>query len=248
VGCPDDADCDGIPNAQDPSPQIPNYTAWTGWTKPSKFKGWVVDELSNALSGPFVHENITAVTTVKNTSDMVCVTADREVRKTKLTDLREGDFTPVVNPWTHIKALPVGDYVVGNEEGAFSYRGRYLSTPFADSQVGSSTIDEPLFFENAYLAIAETAWMHLGDEHNEKQVHRLDFSFRKHSFGHLWAYVESDDGKVSGQYKGELKEHMKVFTNVRGRRFRIRMFVATHHQHPWNLRDIAVGHLVGKSF
>ena len=90
--------------------------------------------------------------------------------------------------------------------------------------------------------------MHLGDEHSEKQVHRLDFSFRKHSFGHLWAYVESDDGKVSGQYKGELKEHMKVFTNVRGRRFRIRMFVATHHQHPWNLREMALGYLQGQSF
>jgi hypothetical protein len=248
VGCPDDADCDGVPDAQDPSPQIPNDTQWTGWTKPSKFKGWVVDELSSALSGPFVHEDVTALTTVKNTSDMICVTADRDVRKTKLTDLREGDFTPVVNPWTTLKALPTGDYVVGNADGVFSYRGRYITSPFADSETGSSSIDKPLFFEDAYLAIAETAWMHLGDEHSEKQVHRLDFSFRKHSFGHLWAYVESDEGKVSGQYKGELKEHMKVFTNVRGRRFRIRMFIATHHQHPWNLRDIAVGHLIGKSF
>jgi hypothetical protein len=224
------------------------WRQWAGWTKPPRFKGWVVDELSNALTGPFAHENVTALTTVKNTSDMVCVTENGDVKTTNLADLREGNFEPVVNPWTDLISLPGSDYLVANADGAFSYRGRYVSTPFGESNVGSSLIQEPLFFKDAYLAIAETAWMHLGDEHSEKQVHRLDFSFRKHSFGHLWAYVESDDGKVSGQYKGELEEHMKVFTNVRGRRFRIRMFVATHHQHPWNLRDIAVGHLVGKSF
>ena len=223
-------------------------TDWTGYTMPTRYKGWVVDELSNSLTGPFAHEDLTALTTVKNTSDMVCVTADRKIKKTNLADLREGDFTSVVNPWTDTSVIPSGHFVVGNVDGAFSYRGRNLSSPFADSQIGSSTVTNPLFFDDAYLAVAETAWMHLGDEHNEKQVHRLDFSFRKHSFGHLWAYVENDEGKVSGQYKGELKEHVKVFTNLRGRRFRIRMFIATHHSHPWNLREIAVGHLAGKSF
>ena len=222
--------------------------SWAGWTKPTKYKGWVVDELSNALTGPFVHEDLTALTTVKNTSDMVCVTADKEVKKTNLADLREGDFTPVTNPWTSLDVLPSGDFIVANKDGAFNYRGRSIASPFADSVIGPSTVSEPMFFKDAYLAIFETAWMHLGDEHNEKQVHRLDYSFRKHSFGHLWAYVENDEGKVSGQYKGELKEHMKVFTNVRGRRFRIRTFIATHDDHPWNLREIAVGHLMGKSF
>tara|TARA_B110000495_G_scaffold99293_1_gene85869 strand:- start:369 stop:686 length:318 start_codon:yes stop_codon:yes gene_type:complete len=105
-----------------------------------------------------------------------------------------------------------------------------------------------LFFEHGSLSLAETAWIHLGDEHNEKQIHRIDLSFRKNSFGHLWLFVQNDEGKVKGQYKGEIREHMKVFTNLRGRRVRIRMFVATHRDHPWNLREMSIGHLVGNSF
>jgi len=224
-------------------------TDWLGSTQSPKYKGWVVDELTDSLSGPFVHENVTALTSVKNSSNLVAVTADYAVKKTDLTDMRESNFAAVTNPWTDTSAvLTTGNFVVGNTEGAFSYRGKYLTSPFADPQDGISLITTALFFSNAYLSIAETAWMHLGNEHNEKQVHRVDLAFRKNSFGHLWLYVESDEGKVSGQYKGALQEHVKVFTNLRGRRFRVRMFVATHNDYPWNLREMAVGHLVGKSF
>ena len=41
---------------------------------------------------------------------------------------------------------------------------------------------------------------------------------------------------------------MKVFTNLRGRRFKVKLFIATHKKYPWALREIAVGHLRGKSF
>tara|TARA_B100001094_G_scaffold127565_2_gene123543 strand:- start:10632 stop:12830 length:2199 start_codon:yes stop_codon:yes gene_type:complete len=247
-----DTDGDGVgDNASNIEIVGESMSSWTGWTKPSRFNGWAVDKLSNALTGPFSCEDVTALTSVKNTSDMVCVTSDLKVKSTDLTDLREGGFKEVDifgGLWNDL-TQPVGnDFIVGNHDGAFSYRGRYLTTPFAKTKVGSSTITKPLFFSNAYLSIAETAWMHLGNEHDEKQVHRIDFAFRKNSAGHLWAYVESDEGKVSGQYKGELKEHIKVFTNVRGRRFRIRMFIATHSKYPWNLREMAVGYLVGKSF
>jgi hypothetical protein len=111
-------------------------------------------------------------------------------------------------------------------------------------------IDSPLYFEDGHLAIAETAWMHLGNEHNNKQVHRLDFNFSTGSFGHLWAYIQSDSeqGKVSGQYKGPIENNVRVFTNIRGRRFRVKLFIATHKDYPWNLREMAVGHLTGKSF
>ena len=105
-----------------------------------------------------------------------------------------------------------------------------------------------MFFRDAYLAVAETNWVHLGDEHNEKQVHRVDLSFHKNSFGHLWCYVANEEKQYSGQYKGVIKEHVKVFTNIRGRRFKIKMLVATHTKHPWALREMSIGHLYGKSF
>ena len=106
----------------------------------------------------------------------------------------------------------------------------------------------PLFFKDSHLAIAETNWLHLGDEHNEKQCYRVDLSFRKNSCGYLWLYVKGEDEKVKGQYKGKIKEHMKVITNLRGRCLRVQMFVATHNDCPWAMREMAIGHLYGKSF
>jgi hypothetical protein len=152
--------------------------------------------------------------------------------------------------WEVVDCSGGNDFIVGNKEGAFAYRGRYLTEPFATSEIGSTTISDPMYFENAYLSIAETAWMHLGNEHNNKQVHRLDFNFSTGSFGHMWAYVQSDSekGKVSGQYKGLIKNNVRIFSNLRGRRFRVKILIATHKSHPWNLREMAVGHLTGKSF
>lgn len=227
---------------------------FVGWTRPSKYKGWVFSDLSDSLSGPFVHENLTALTTVQNTSDMVSVNEEYKINKTNLADLKAVDFSTPPALWEDRNGPPAGgvmneETIVASEtDGSFAYRGRYLASPFAESVIGPATINNPYYFRKAYLAIAETAWMHLGDEHSEKQVHRVDLHFTPKSAGHVWLYVESDEGKVSGQYKGSIKEHVKVFTNLRGRTFRIKMFVATHHDHPWNLREMAVGHLLGKSF
>ena len=225
---------------------------FNGWTRPSRYKGYVYSELGDSVSGPFVHENLTALTSARNGSDLVCVTEEDEIKRTPLVDFRERDFSePPAGLWSDLTTAPAGDdFIVGNKDGAFAYRGRHLSEPFAASQIGSTTVSDPLYFEDAYLAIAETAWMHLGNEHNNKQIHRLDFNFSTGSFGHMWAYIQSDSeqGKVSGQYKGLIKDNVRVFTNIRGRRFRVKLFIATHKEHPWNLREMAVGHLTGKSF
>ena len=234
--------------------EVVGKCTFEGWTRPSKYKGWVFSELTDSLSGPFVHENLTTLTTVPNTSDMVSVTEGFGVKQTDLVDLKPTGFAkpPDLWPdrdWPPTSAVDGQEMIVCSEtDGSFAYRGKYLSSPFAEPVTSPATIANPCYFRNAYLAIAETAWMHLGDEHNEKQVHRVDLHFTTHSAGHVWLYVESDEGKVSGQYKGAIKEHVKVFTNVRGRSFRIKMFVATHHEYPWNLREMAVGHLLGRSF
>jgi len=225
--------------------------SYTGRTRPPKYMGFAYSEMNQELAGPFSHENLTALTSIQNQSNLLCVTEEQEIKKTDLRNYRDRDFPVPPSLWGDLLTQPSGDdFVVGNPDGAFMYRGRHISSPFADPVMGVNTITNPYFFTDAYLAVTETAWMHLGNEHNNKQIHRIDYNFSKNSFGHLWAYVQSDSekGKISGQYKGLIKENMRVFTNIRGRRFRVKTFIVSHKDHPWNLREMAVGHLVGKSF
>ena len=225
---------------------------YTGKTIASKYKGWVFDERTSAISGPFDAQGITSITTKDNSSEMFCVNQDKEIKKTDLLEFNNPNFPTFTDPYTNITTPFDGEVTKGivlSETGqGFSYRNRYLSEPFADSIIGSGTVKMPLFFANSYLANTETNWMHLGDEHSEKQVYRVDLRFHKNSCGHLWLYVMNDEGLVKGQYKGAIKEHMKVFTNLRGRSFKIQMMIATHYDHPWAMREMAIGHLYGKSF
>ena len=224
---------------------------FTGSTETSKYKGYVFNERTNTLSGPFVSEDIRAVTTKDNSAEMYCVNAEKEIKRTLLTDFNDPNFTAFNDPFTN-----TDQPMVDNEKGVvmsktgegFLYRGRYRDEPFADSILGGGEVKNPIFFRDSYLAIAETNWMYLGDEHSEKQFYRVDLRFHKNSCGHLFMYVQSEDGKTKGQYRGMIKEHMKVFTNLRGRGFRICMMVATHKDYPWAMREMAVGYLVGKSF
>jgi hypothetical protein len=224
---------------------------YNGTTKSSKYKGWVFDERTSAISGPFV-QDITAVSTKDNSAEMYCVTESKEVKKTDLLAFNNYDFPDFNDPFTGILNPFNGSSVKGviaseNAEG-FCYRNKYISRPFAEPISGGGTVEKPLYFRDSYLAQSQTNWMHLGDEHSEKQVYRVDLRFHKNSCGHLWLYVKNDGGLVKGQYKGMIKEHMKVFTNLRGRAFQIHMLVATHESYPWAMREMAVGHLYGKSF
>ena len=225
---------------------------YVGTTISSKYKGWVFDERTSAISGPFVHEDVTAIATKDNSAEMYCVTESKEVKKTDLLDFNNPNFPTFADPFTDILTPFDGSAVKGvvaSKTGkGFCYRNRFLSEPFEDSVLGGGTVEDPLFFRNSYLASSETNWMHLGDEHSEKQCYRVDLRFHKNSCGHLWLYVKNDEGLVKGQYKGAIKEHMKVFTNLRGRSFKIHMMIATHHDYPWAMREMAVGHLYGKSF
>lgn len=226
--------------------------AFVGWAKPSKFKSFIFTEDNSSFAGPITKENISTITTVDGNSDLYATTDDNKILKTSIVSSSDTNFTKAPdNIWWDIDyPLQTNEYgIVGSEtEGSFVYRGRALASPFAESTIGEGLVNDPVYFRDAQLAIIETNWMHMGDEHNEKQAHRLDLSFHKNSFGHLWGYVKSDDGLVKGQYKGAIKEHMKVFTNVRGRRFKVRLFIATHSKYPWALREISFGHLIGKSF
>lgn len=225
---------------------------FTGNTLGTKYLGYCINERSSSLSGPFAAEDITAVGTKDNSAEMVCVNKDMQIKKTDLLEFNEAVFPAVSNPFGDVTAsfdtTTIKGVVCSKTGEGFLYRGKFLSAPFENPVDGPGTVKNPLFFQNSHLAIAETNWLHLGDEHNEKEIYRCDLSFRKNSTGHLWLYVKGESGKVKGQYKGAIKEHMKVFTNLRGRSFQIQMIVATHNDHPWALREMAVGHNFGKSF
>ena len=225
---------------------------FTGNTLGPKYLGYVFDERSSSVSGPFANETITAVATRDNSAEMYAVTEDKSVKKTDLLDFNEAVFPKVSDPFGDVTVpfdTTTEKGVVCSKTGeGFLYRGRYMSAPFEEPVDGPGTVEEPLFFKDSYLAIAETNWLHLGDEHNEKQLYRVDLSFRKNSVGYLWFYAKGEEELVKGQYKGPIKEHMKVFTNLRGRSFQLQMIIATHHDHPWALREMAVGHNYGKSF
>lgn len=223
-----------------------------GTTKSKKYKGWVYDSRTDSLSGPFFNESVTTLTTKDNSSEMYCVNEQNEVKKTDLLEFNNPYFKSFADPFTEINTA----FDTSTEEGivlsktgkGFCYRNKFMSKPFEEPVSGGGLVEDPLFFRQCYLANAETNWLHLGDEHNEKQLFRVDLRFHKNSCGHLWMYVKNDEGIIKGQYKGAIKEHMKVFTNLRGRSFRIQMMVATHTEYPWAMREMAIGHLYGKSF
>jgi hypothetical protein len=256
-GVPENLDSTLIPDNPGPPENLQSevFTArppYNGTTIASKYKGWVFDERTSAISGPFVHEDVTAIATKDNSAEMFCVTENKEVKKTDLLDFNNPNFPVFSDPWPDIKSPFDGSTVKGvvasESAKGFCYRNRYLSAPFEDSVIGGGVVEKPLYFRDSYLAQSESNWMHLGDEHSEKQCYRVDLRFHKNSCGHLWLYVKNDEGLVKGQYKGVIKEHMKVFTNLRGRSFKIHMLIATHHDHPWAMREMAIGHLYGKSF
>ena len=218
--------------------------------KPSPYKNYVFSARENALAGPFQND-FTTMTARPNSGELFSVDKNRDVYKTDLTELNDPEFQPAPNDvWDpEVSFTPSATRgFMATKNGEFLYRGRYLETPFGESKQGHINIENPLYFKDSQLAISETHWMHFGNEAYEKEVYRVDLTFHRNSFGHLWLYLQNDIGKVSGQYKGPIEENMKVFTNLRGRRFRVKMFVATHDQYPWAMREMSVGYNLGKSF
>jgi hypothetical protein len=180
------------------------------------------------------------------------VNQDHEILQTDLLEFNNAVFPKVADPFVDITVpfqYPWTKGVVCSRTGeGFLYRGKYMSAPFEEPVDGPGLVENAMFFRDSHLAIAETNWLHLGDEHNEKQFYRCDMSFHKNSTGYLWLYIKGEEEKVKGQYKGPILEHMKVFSNLRGRSFKLQLIIAAHNDHPWALREMAIGHNYGKSF
>lgn len=229
-------------------------TMLDGPAKPGLFKQYIFSSRENALTGPF-YSDFTSVAAKENSGQLFAVDKNNKLHKTDLLDLNSTDFSPAPeNIWDDMDLSFSPNKttgVVASKKGSFHYRSKFIEGPFKKFGTvgpGHSDLYDPIYFRDAYLAISETHWMHFGSEASEKDVYRVDLTFHTNSFGHLWLYIKNETGQVSGQYKGELSENMKVFTNLRGRRFKIQMFVATHLDYSWAMREMAVGYNLGKSF
>lgn len=217
-------------------------------SKPNKYKAFIYDTRSNALSGPF-NENITAITHKDNSDELYAVTEDNRIIKSSTLDFQGTNFKKPEDPINVLQKFNLEEKgIVASKDGEFAYRGLYLNKPFDKPSKGYTLLNNPLYFKDCELAIAETHWMALGNETTRKQMHRADLAFHKNSYGHVWLYVENDEGQVSGQYKGLIDENIKVFVNLKGYRFRFKLFIATHPEYPWALREMNLGYLDGKTY
>ena len=209
-------------------------------------------DMRASLSGPFILPRRTCLTHVPDSSKMVAVDQNHKVWTTDFEDMRDGsEFSSVSTPTNWDSGSdPSGDRVaVKKATPSFDYYGRTIATSMGDPAIGP-TGSPDAYYPDSYLSVIETAYEDFGSQSNVKQWHEIILSFRKNSWGNLWVYAQSEDGKISGQYKGSIygKEKIKTFINLRGRRMKFRIIMVTHKDHPWMITEAAVGYLEGKVY
>lgn len=98
-------------------------------------------------------------------------------------------------------------------------------------------------YENSILSVAETAFEDFGQPESTKHFMEMVLKFDKGSVGFMGAFVETEDGNTDGAWLGSIegKDTHKVFINVRGRKLRVRVYVATDIAARWILNDVSVG-------
>ena len=98
-------------------------------------------------------------------------------------------------------------------------------------------------YENSILSVAETAFEDFGQPESTKHFMEMVLKFDKGSVGFMGAFVETEDGNTDGAWLGSIegKDTHKVFINVRGRKLRVRVYVATDIAARWILNDVSAG-------
>ena len=243
----------------------------------AKFATYLWHDMSDSLSGPFLLPKLSCLTHVPDSSKMVAVDQDSNVLTTDFEDLRDGsEFSSVIAPssWdTLVNPGGTDEVIVDKANFIFNYYGRTLASKMAEPAVGTTelgvcsntsyttqstcegaggtwTAGTPTYYKDAYLSIIETAYEDFGNQSGVKQWHEVVLSFRRNSWGNLWVFAQAEDGTISGQYKGSIygKQKIKTFINLRGRRMKFRVILATHKDHPWMITEAAVGYLQGKVY
>ncbi len=218
-----------------------------------KYQGFFYADSQNALTGPCLYPRLTSVTSVGDTSLLLGVSENNQLLSCDLEQLKESrDLTPPVNePWASPQTTPPSGVSVAHSPltESFNSCGRTYKTPMADSAPGSTVQTDAKYYPNSYLSVIETAYEDLGGPHSVKQLHEIGLTFQGGSFGHVWVYAQGEGSLVKGRARGSIlgKEQVKTFVNLRGRRFRIRIYIVTHIDHDWVLTDLSLGFLGGKT-
>lgn len=218
-----------------------------------KFQGFYYSDIQNTLAGPVLYPRLTSVTSVSDTSLLLGVSENNKLMSCDMEQMKEArEITPPSNdPWaTPLTTDPGTDCVsFSPSTGSFNSSGRTYSSPMSDSAPGKTVQTDAIYFPDSYLSVIETSYEDLGGPHLVKQIHEIGVTFQGGSFGHVWVYAQGEGSLVKGRLRGTMlnKEQIKTFMNLRGRRVRVRIYIATHVDYDWVLTDLSIGFLEGKT-
>lgn len=218
-----------------------------------RFQGFYYSDIQNALAGPVLYPRLTSVTSVGDTSILLGVSENNQLLSCDMEQMKEAREleSPLFDPWeSPDNTDPGGMCVSFSPSGnSFNSNGRTYSSAMADSAPGNTIQTDPIYFENSYLSVIETSYEDLGGPHLVKQIHEIGLTFQGGSYGHVWVYAQGEGSLIKGRARGTLfgKEQIKTFMNLRSRRVRVRIYIASHVDYDWVLTDLSIGFLEGKT-
>lgn len=218
-----------------------------------KYQGFYYSDIQNALTGPILYPRLTSVTSVGDTSLLLGVSEDNQLMSCDMEQMKEARqlTPPQVDPWANPTTVDPGGMNVSFSQltDTFNSNGRNYNSPMSDSAPGATLQQDPIYFPNSYLSVIETSYEDLGGPHKVKQIHEVGLTFQGGSYGHVWVYAQDESGTVKGRARGTLfgREQIKTFINLRSRRVRVRIYIATHVDYDWVLTDLSIGFLEGKT-
>ena len=223
-----------------------------------EFLSYYYHDAGNALVGPIYSNDITAVTTVGDSSLMLGVDTDNSVVTCEMEQLKESlniegpDHDILFNGSTE---KPEGsNYVAMAKFADMDYvysRGIHYGSGLKDpvKGVGDFPEEDKIYYPNTYLSVIETSYENVSNSKTvSNSLHEIALKFQKGSFCKVSVAIESDEGTYRRTpYKSTFnKNQIKSFRNLRGRTFRIRLYIISHVDYDWVLTDMTLGFLGGK--
>lgn len=223
-----------------------------------EFLSYYYHDSEQALVGPVYFNDITALTTVGDSSIMVGATSKDEVVTCDMEQLKESlNINPPPSDILYHSQTdkPEGrDYVAKSVVDDMNYiysRGIHYNSKLEDpiKGEGSFPVEDKVYIPDSYLSVIETAYENVTNRKTmNNSLHEVVVKFQKGSYCHVSVAIESDDGKFrKTPYKSTFgRNQIKTFCNLRGKTFRIRLYIISHKQYDWVLTDLTLGFLEGK--
>ena len=222
-----------------------------------KFLGYYYHDLDQALVGPVYSNYITSITSVGDSSIMLGTSSEGSVVTCDMEQLKESLNleAPAHEIMLPQKTKPEGNnYVAVSSIHSDNYvysRGIHYGKLLKDSVNGVGDYPEELkdYYPECYLSVIETAYENVTNKKTvNNSLHEIAIKFQKGSYCHISTAIESDDGGYRRTpFKSTLlRNQIKTFCNLRGKTFRIRLYIISHERYDWVLTDLSLGFLEGK--